>query len=102
MAENEGLLIDKIGKEWDSLVVMYQKRSPLWLINNADEVHKKHLIAETFMYYIDEMGLDDEDVNGLLKMNDVINTVYIVGSCQNLDSSSAIRNSIINSLGVLV
>lgn len=101
MAENEGLLVGKIGKEWDSLVVMYQKRSPLWLINNADEVHKKHLIAEAFTYYIDELGLDDEDVNGLLKMDDVINTVYSVGSCQNIDSSSAIRNAIINSLGVL-
>ena len=102
MAENEGLLVDKVGKEWDSLVVMYQKRSPLWLINNAGEIHKKHLIAKTFMYDVDELGLDDEDVDGLLKMNDVINTVYSVGSCQNVNSSLAIKNAIINSLGVLV
>ena len=72
----EARLVDKINKEWNALVLMYQQRSPLWLINNADEINSKHQIADILMCDIEELGLDVADITKLVHMNNVIDTVY--------------------------
>lgn len=70
------MLVDKINKEWKALEELYQLRTPLWLIHNADEVYVKHEIADTFISEVEDLGFDDLDKNAIYRTDNVINKIY--------------------------
>lgn len=95
----EAQLVNKISNEWNKFSSDCQKKTALWLMNNAEEITIKSKIKDILISDIDEIGLDNDDMKILMSRSNIIDAVY--DNIHSIGNDKVFTSAIINSLSVV-